>query len=144
VKGVLALVVVAAVVAGCGGSSKKSSATVVGTATTENFLSPSFKAAASAQAREISKFVVDLQKNLEANTQTGGALLRTNCIGTVNTEVTQRASSAQEKQIARALVTACQDLTRALALAKKGNAAKAKQVAGQALAQAKLASSASR
>ena len=142
-KAIATLAVVVVLAAGCGGSSKKSTATVVGTSTVANFLSPTFKAAASAEATEISKFVVDLRQNLEANAQTG-SLLKTNCIGTVNTEVTQRAKSGQERQIARALVTACNDLSRALTLAKSGKAAQAKALAAKALAQARLAASASR
>lgn len=45
--------------------------------------------------------------------------------------------------MARALITACQDLDRAIAAAKNGKSARAKSLAGQALGQAKLAASAS-
>lgn len=132
------------VAAGCGSHPKQSSPpTVAGTGTTQNFLTPSFKAAANAQAQQISAFVVDLKKNLEANVQVSGSLLRANCTGAVNSSVTQRAKSGQEKQVARALVTACQDLDKAIADAKQGNSSQAKQLADKALEQAKLAASAS-
>jgi hypothetical protein len=130
--------------AGCGSHPKQAAPpTVAGTETTQNFLTPSFKAAANAQARQISAFVVDLKKNLQANDEVSGSLLRANCIGAVNSSVSQRAKSGQEKQVARALVTACQDLNKAIAAAKNGNASQAKQLASQALSQAKLAANAS-
>jgi hypothetical protein len=141
----VALLVAVLVVAGCGSHPKTSSPpTVAGTEATQNFLTPSFKAAASSQARQISAFVVDLKQNLAANVQVSGSLLRANCTGAVNSAISERAKSGQEKQIARALVTACQDLDKAIAAAKKGNAAQAKQLASQALSQAKLAADASR
>ena len=139
-----ALLFAALVVAGCGSHPKQASPpTVAGTETTQNFLTPSFKAAANAQARQISAFVVDLKKNLAANVQVSGSLLRANCVGAVNSSVSQRAKSGQEKQVARALITACQDLDKAVAAAKQGKSSQAKQLASQALAQAKLAASAS-
>jgi hypothetical protein len=132
--------------AGCGSHPKTSSPpTVAGTTeATQNFLTPSFKAAANAQAQQISAFVVDLKKNLAANVQVSGSLLRANCTGAVNSSVSQRAKSGQEKQVARALLTACRDLDKAIAAAKQGKSAQAKGLASQALAQAKLAASASR
>jgi hypothetical protein len=132
------------VLAGCGSHPKQASPpTVAGTETTQNFLTPSFKAAANSQARQISAFVVDLKKNLAANVQVSGSLLRANCIGAVNSSVSRRAKSGQEKQVARALVTACQDLDNAIAAAKQGKSSRAEQLASQALAQAKLAANAS-
>jgi hypothetical protein len=132
--------------AGCGSHAKQSSPpTVAGTTqSAQNFLTPSFKAAASAQATEISAFVVDLRRNLKAHVQVSGGLLHSNCTGGVETAVSQRANSGQEKQVARTLLTACQDLNRAITAAEAGKAAKAEQLASQALAQAKLAASASR
>lgn len=130
---------------GCGGGKHSSPPTVAGTTeAAQNFLTPSFKAAASAQATEISAFVVDLRRNLAAQVQVSGGLLHANCTGSVETAVSQRASSSQEKQVARTLLTACQDLNRAIAAAEGGKAAKAKQLASQALTQAKLAARASR
>jgi hypothetical protein len=130
---------------GCGGKKQSSPPTVAGTTEgTQNFLTPSFKAAANAQATEISAFAADLRRNLAAHVQVSGGLLHTNCAGGVETAVSQRASSGQEKQVARTLLTACRDLTRAVAVAEAGNAAKAEQLAAQALAQAKLAARASR
>ena len=145
----MALVLVALACAlgasGCGGKKQSSPPTVAGTTeAAQNFLTPSFKAAASAQATEISAFVADLQRNLAAHVQVSGGLLHTNCTGGVETAVSQRASSGQEKQVARTLLTACQDLNRAVAAAEAGKAARAKRFASQALAQAKLAASASR
>lgn len=132
------------VLAGCGGHSKQSSPpTVVGTETTQNFLTPSFKAAASAQAQEISAFVADLKRNLAANVQVSGSLLRASCANGVSTDVAQRATSGQEKQVARTLLTACQDLNKAVAAAKQGRSSRAKALASQALSQAKLAAGAS-
>jgi hypothetical protein len=130
---------------GCGGKKESSPPTVAGTTQgAQNFLTPSFKAAASAQATEISAFVVDLRRNLKAHVQVSGGLLHANCTGSVETAVSQRASSGQEKQVARTLLAACQDLNRAITAAEAGKAAKAKQLASQALTQAKLAASASR
>jgi hypothetical protein len=130
---------------GCGGKKESSPPTVAGTTQgAQNFLTPSFKAAASAQATEISAFVVDLRRNLKAHVQVSGGLLHSNCTGGVETAVSQRASSSQEKQVARTLLTACQDLNRAITAAEAGKAAKAKQLASRALTQAKLAASASR
>jgi hypothetical protein len=131
---------------GCGSHQKASTPpTVAGrTEATQNFLTPSFKAAASAQATEISAFVVDLQRHLAQHVQVSGGLLKTNCTGGVETAVSQRASSGQEKQVARTLLAACQDLNRAITAAEGGKTAKAKQLASQALTQAKLAASASR
>jgi hypothetical protein len=130
---------------GCGGQKQSSPPTVAGTTeATQNFLTPSFKAAARAQATEISAFVVDLRRSLAAHVQVSGGLLHANCTGGVETAVAQRASSGQEKQVARTLLAACQDLNHAIAAAEVGKAAKAKQLASQALAQAKLAASASR
>src|SRR3954469_9652879 len=136
------LAVLAVAVAGCGGS-KSSSATVAGSQTTEHFLSPTFKGSANAIARQLSAQVAAVQKNLEANAEIGNALQKSNCTGTVNTQLTQRAHSQQEKQIAKALAGACADLTRALQSAHDGDAAKAKQLAAQALSQTKLATNAS-
>jgi hypothetical protein len=130
---------------GCGGTKQSSPPTVAGTTEdAQNFLTPSFKAAAGAQATEISAFVVDLRRNLTAHVQVSGGLLHANCTGSVQTAVSQRASSSQEKQIARTLLSACQDLNHAIAVAEAGNPGKAKQLASRALAEAKLAASASR
>src|SRR4051794_14067712 len=136
------LAVLALAVAGCGGS-KSSSATVAGSQTTEHFLSPSFKGSANAIARQISAQVAAVQKNLEANSEIGNSLQKSNCTGTVNTQLTQRAHSQQEKQIAKSLAQACGDLTRALQSAHQGDSAKAKQFAAHALSQTKLATNAS-
>ena len=135
------LAVLAIVVAGCGGS-KSSAPPVAGTQTTEQFLSPTFKGSANAIARQVSAQVAALQKNLEASAEVGSSLQKSNCTGTVNTQLTQRAHSQQEKQIAKALAGACGDLTRALQSAHDGKSAQAKQLASHALAQAKLAASA--
>jgi hypothetical protein len=131
-------VVLVLVAAGCGGS-KSSTATVAGSQTTEQFLSPTFKGSANAIARQISAQVAALQKNLEANAEIGNSLQKSNCTGTVNTQLTQRASSAHERQVAKQLAGACGSLTRALQAANKGNAAQAKQLASRALSQAKSA-----
>lgn len=61
----------------------------------------------------------------------------------MNTQLTQRAHSQQEKQIAKSPAGACGDLTRALHEAHNGNSAQAKQRAAKALSQAKLAANAS-
>jgi uncharacterized protein YoxC len=134
--------VLALALAGCGGSSKSSAPPVAGTQTTEQFLSPTFKGSANAIARQVSAQVAALQKNLEANAEIGNSLQKSNCTGTVNTQLTQRAHSQQEKQIAKALAGACGDIARALQSAHSGDKAKAKQFASQALSQAKLAASA--
>jgi hypothetical protein len=136
------LVLLALLVAGCGGS-KSSTATVAGAETSEQFLSPTFKGSANAIARQLSAQVAAVQKNLEANAEIGSGLQKSNCTGTVNTQLTQRAHSQQEKQIAKALAGACGDLTRALQSAHDGDTAKAKQFAAQALSQTKLATNAS-
>jgi hypothetical protein len=144
----LAVIVLAPVlvVAGCGGSKQSSSSTVAvaGAQTTQQFLSPSFKGSANAIARQVSAQVAALQKNVRANAQIGSSLQKANCTGTVNTQLTQRAKSQQEKQIAKALAGACGDIAKALHDANQGNAAQAKQLASQALSQAKLATSATR
>lgn len=142
----IALVFAVLVLAGCGSHPKQASPPTVAATTvaTQNFLTPSFKAAANAQAQQISAFVVDLNKNLAANVQVAGSLLRANCLGAVNSSVSQRAKSGQEKQVARALITACQDLDKAIAAAKHGSSTRAKGLASQALSQAKLAANASR
>jgi hypothetical protein len=134
--------VLALVVAGCGGS-KSSAPAVAGSQTSEQFLSPTFKGSANAIARQVSAQVAALQKNLEANSEIGSSLQKSNCTGTVNTQLTQRAHSQQEKQIAKSLAGACGDLTRALQSAHDGDDAKAKQFATKALSQAKLAANAS-
>jgi hypothetical protein len=138
VKRVLAVLAVLAL-AGCGGSKSSSSTTQ----TTAQFLSPTFKASAAAIAQQLTAQVAALQKNLKANAQIGNSLQKSNCTGTVNTQLTQRAHSQQEKQIAKSLAGACGDLTRALQDAHAGKSAQAKQLALQALSQAKLAASAS-
>ena len=138
----LALLVLVA--AGCGGSKSSTTATVAGVQTTQQFLSPTFKGSANAIARQLSAQVSALRKNLSANAQIGSALQKANCTGTVNTQLTQRAHSQQEQQIAKALAGACGDLTRALESANDGHSAKAKQLAAQALSQTKLAISATR
>ncbi len=134
------------VLAGCGSHPKQSSPPTVGetSVAAQDFLTPRFKAAANAQAQQVSAFDVDLKKNLAANVQVSGSLLRANCLGAVNSSVSQRAKSGQEKQVAHALIVACQDLNKAIAAAKGGNASQAKGLAGQALARAKLAANASR
>ena len=137
----LLFAVLALVAASCGGS-KSSTATVAGSQTSEQFLSPSFKGSANAIARQLSAQVAAVQKNLAANAEIGSSLQKSNCTGTVNTQLTQRAHSQQEKQIARSLAGACGDLTRALQTAHSGNKAKAKQLAAKALSEAKLAASA--
>jgi hypothetical protein len=141
---VVVLVVAAAGCGGSGSSSSSSTPTAVGTETTQNFLSPTFKQSASALARQVSGYVAALQKHLAANAQVSGSIVRQNCIGSVKTELIQKASSQQERQIAQTLNTACLDLGRALGAAQKHNTAKAKQLIRQALAQAKLAAAASR
>jgi uncharacterized protein YoxC len=138
----LLLAVLALAVAGCGGT-KSGTPTVAGSQTTAQFLSPTFKGSANALARQVSAQVAALQKNLDANAQIGSSLQKSNCTGTVNTQLTQRAHSQQEKQIAKALAAACGDLTRALQSAHSGDKAKAKQLATQALSNAKLAAKAS-
>jgi hypothetical protein len=143
VKRVLPLLaVVALLAAGCGGS-KSSAPPVAGSQTSAQFLSPTFKGSANAIARQLSAQVSALQKNLEANAEIGSSLQKSNCTGTVNTQLTQRAHSQQEKQIAKSLAGACGDLTRALQSAHAGDKAKARQFAAKALSQAKLAASAS-
>jgi hypothetical protein len=127
-----ALVLVVLLAAGCGGSKQP-----------EQFLSPTFKESATAIANQLDAQVKALQKNLEANSEIGNGLQKANCTGTVNTQLTQRAHSQQEKQIAKALAGACGDLTRALQSAHNGDAGKAKQLASHALSQTKLASDAS-
>ena len=141
-RSLLLLAALVLVAAGCGGS-KGGSATVAGSQTNEQFLSPTFKGSANAIARQVSAQVAALQKNLEANSEIGNSLQKSNCIGTVNTQLTQRAHSQQEKQIAKALAAACGDLSLALQSAHNGKMAKAKQLATQALSQAQLAAKAS-
>jgi hypothetical protein len=121
------LVVLAFVAAGCGGS-KSSAPPVAGSQTSEQFLSPTFKGSANAIARQVSAQVAALQKNLEANSEIGNSLQKSNCTGTVNTQLTQRAHSQQEKQIARSLAGACGDLSRALKSAHDGKDSQAKAV----------------
>jgi hypothetical protein len=142
VKALLPVVaVLALLVAGCGGS-KSSAPPVAGSQTTEQFLSPTFKGSANAIARQVSAQVAALEKNLEANSEIGNSLQKSNCTGTVNTQLTQRAHSQQEKQVAKSLAGACGDLTRALTSAHDGKKAQAKQLAAKALSEAKLAASA--
>lgn len=141
----LSLALLALVLAGCGGSKHAASTVVVaGAQTTQQFLSPSFKGSANSIARQVSAQVAAVRHNLKANAQVGNALQKANCTGTVNTQLTQRAHSQQEKQIAKALAGACGDLTRALQAADKGDGSQAKQLASQALAQAQLAGRAAR
>jgi hypothetical protein len=137
----LLLALLGLVAAGCGGSRSSATSTgaVAGAQTTQQFLSPTFEGSANAIARQVSAQVAALQKNLEANAQIGSALQKANCTGTVNTQLTQRASSAHERQVAKQLAGACGSLTRALQAANKGNAAQAKQLASRALSQAKSA-----
>jgi hypothetical protein len=141
VKRVVLLLAVPAL-AGCGGSNSGTQS-VAGSQTTQQFLSPTFKGSANAIARQVTAQVSELQKNLEASAEVGSSLQKSNCTGTVNTQLTQRAHSQQEKQIAKSLAGACGDLTRALQAAHGGNAAQAKELASKALSQAKLAASAS-
>lgn len=139
------ILLLACVVAGCGGSkSSGPTPTAVGTETVENFLSPTFKASASAIARQVSADVSALRRHLRANAQVSGSLLRQNCLGSVKTELVQKASSQQERQIAKTLDVACHDLSRALGAAQRHDTGKAKQLISAALAQAKLAARASR
>ena len=137
----LLLAVLVLVAAGCGGakSSATSSGAVAGAQTTQQFLSPTFEGSANAIARQISAQVAALQKNMAANAQVGSALQKANCTGTVNTQLTQRAHSAQEKQVAKQLAGACGALTRALQAANRGNGARARQFGVRALAAAKAA-----
>jgi hypothetical protein len=137
----LTLLVLALVAAGCGGGSKSSTAAVAGAQTSQQFLSPSFEGSANAIARQISAQVAALQKNVEANAQIGSGLQKSNCTGTVNTQLTQRAKTAEEKRVAKSLAGACGDITRALRSAKAGDAAKAKQLAAHALTLAKSGTS---
>ena len=137
-----AVVLAVLALAGCGSSKSSAPPTVAGTETTANFLSPTFKQSASAAARQVSAWVTALQKNLEANAQVSGSLLKTNCLGYVNGGLVQKASSSQEKQVASTLAGACHDLASAVTAAKSGKNAKAKQLASQALAKAKLAAAA--
>ena len=136
------LLVVLVVAAGCGGTKKSAPATIAGSQTTANFLSPTFKQSARSAAQQVSVWVTALQKNLAANAQVSGSLLKTNCLGYVNGGLIEKASSAQEKQIATTLAHACHDLASAVSAAKAGKATKAKQLASQALSDAKLAASA--
>ena len=139
-KAACLLLLLLALAAGCGGGgSRVSTGAVAGTQTTQQFLSPSFEGSANAIARQISAQVAALQKNVEANAQIGSGLQKANCTGTVNTQLTQRAHSAKEKQVAKSLAGACGDLTRALRSAKNGDAAQAKRLAAKALRQAKAA-----
>ena len=137
------LIVLLAFVAGCGGSKSTSPPTAVGTETTENFLSPTFKASANAIAREVSADVAALRSHLRANAQVSGSLIRQNCLGSVKTQLVQKASSQQERQIARTLDVACHDLSRAVDAAQRHDTGKAKQLIADALSQAKLAARAS-
>jgi hypothetical protein len=129
------------VAAGCGGSSRSTGTTggVAGAQTTQQFLSPTFEGSVNAIARQISAQVAALQKNLDANAQIGSALQKANCTGTVNTQLTQRADTAQEKRAAKQLAGACGALTRALHAANQGDTSQAKQLAVRALSQAKSA-----
>jgi hypothetical protein len=137
----LLLAVLGLVAAGCGGSKNAAVTTggVAGAETTEQFLSPTFEGSANAIARQISAQVAAVQKNVAAAAQIGSGLQKSNCTGTVNTQLTQRAHSAREKQVAKQLAGACGALTRALRAAHGGNTAQAKQLAARALSQAKSA-----
>ena len=136
----LCLLLLGLVVAGCGGSKRSASTgAVAGAQTTQQFLSPTFMGSANAIARQISAQVAAVQNNLRANAQIGGGLQKANCIGTVNTQLTQRATSSREKQVAKQLAGACGSLARALQAAHGGHAAQAKQLAARALGQAKSA-----
>ncbi|HEY3543760.1 MAG TPA: hypothetical protein VGK79_14585 [Gaiellaceae bacterium] len=137
------VVLLALVAAGCGGTKSTSPPTAVGTETTENFLSPTFKASANAIAREVSADVAALRSHLRADAQVSGSLIRQNCLGSVKTQLVQKASSQQERQIARTLDVACQDLSRAVGAAQRHDTGKAKQLIADALSQAKLAARAS-
>jgi hypothetical protein len=86
--------------------------------------------------------VTALQKNVAANAQVSGSLLKTNCLGYVNGGLIEKANTGQEKQVANTLAGACHLLSSAITAAKAGNSAKAKQLAGQALAKARLAAAA--
>jgi hypothetical protein len=128
--------------AGCGGGKTSATPTtggVAGAQTTAQFLSPTFAGSANAIARQVSAQVASLRKDVDANAQIGNGLQSANCIGTVNTQLTQRASSAHEKRVAKALAGACGSLAKALHAAHQGNRAQAEQLAAQALSQAKSA-----
>ena len=129
------------VAAGCGGSKSSTGTTgaVAGAETTEQFLSPTFEGSANAIARQISAQVAAMRKNVAAAGQVGSGLQKSNCTGTVNTQLTQRAHSAREKRMAKQLSGACVALTNALRAAHRGNTAQAKQLAARALSQAKSA-----
>jgi hypothetical protein len=128
-----------ALAAGCGGGSKSSTGAVAGAQTSEQFVTPSFQGSANAIARQISAQASALRKNAEANAQIGSGLQKANCTGTVNTQLTQRAKTGDEKMVAKSLAGACGDITRALRSAKAGDTAKAKQFAAHALQLAKTA-----
>lgn len=96
-------------------------------ATSEQFVSPTFDSSAAAIARQISAQAAAIRTDVEANAEIGSALQKSNCTGTVNTQLTQRANGDDEKRVAKLLAGACGDVVRALRAAKAGDTAKAKQ-----------------
>jgi hypothetical protein len=138
----LPLLAAALVLAGCGGSTSGSRATtgaVAGAQTEQQFTSPSFHNSAGALEQQISAMVISFRHNRAAAQADMRGIIHGNCQGTLATQLTQRAHTAQEHAIVAHLHAACAELAQAAQQAHYGKAAAAQRLAARALTAAKAA-----
>jgi hypothetical protein len=134
-----ALLAVAIALAGCGGSGSASGTTggVAGAHHAQG--SGNFRASVHGFEAQLQTSVHAFQSgNLAKAIASGGPLLN-DCMGAVDSKIAPHASTHAQKQALAHLRVACADMTQAANAGTGGNTTKAKQFAGQALQEAKIA-----
>jgi len=136
-----ALLAAAVALAGCGGSggghAGGTTGSVAGTHHAKG--SVSFRASVHGFEAKLQTSVHAFQSgNLTKAIASGGPLLQ-NCMSVVDGKIASHASTHAQKQAVAHLRSACAAMTQASQAGSSGNMTKAKQFAGQALQEAKIA-----
>ena len=134
-----ALVAVAGALAGCGGSGSASGTTGGVSGAHHAQGSGNFRAKVHGFEAQLQTSVRAFQNgDLTKAISSGGPLLN-DCMGVVDSKFAPHASTQAQKEAVKHLHSACGAMTQAVNAASSGSTTKAKQLARQALQQAKIA-----